>query len=125
MTDGSIDAIPSEAWVEPGVLNRVKLILDDDRCRHQVYDEMADQLRSVRWDVPVEPTLPAMFTAPDPDPLAVAKDLLAFDQHSVKALHALRACPKRSINSLMVEMMLLDTTKHIAIPEHTTAHLSR
>ena len=72
MTDGSIDAIPSEAWVEPGVLNRVKLILDDDRCRHQVYDEMADQLRSVRWDVPVEPTLPAMFTAPDPDPLAVA-----------------------------------------------------
>lgn len=107
----------------------VRLILEDEHRHHQVFAEMANQIRSVVWEVPVEPTLPVMKRSSDPDLLAETKRLLEFEEQDAKELRALRRTlrksPTSSLNPLMVQLMLLDTTKHIAILKHIKAHLGR
>jgi hypothetical protein len=107
----------------------VRLILDDERRHHQVFAEMANAIRSFVWEVPVEPSLPTMPTRSDPELLAETKRLLAFEKRDAKELRKLRKTlrkgPPSSLDPLMVELMLHDTAKHIAILEHIKAHLSR
>jgi hypothetical protein len=106
----------------------VQLILDDEYRHHQVFGEMANALRSFLWEVPVEPSLPSMSVRSDPDLLAETKRLLAFEKHDAKELRKLRKTLKRSPSSslhpLMVELMLHDTAKHIAILEFIESHLT-
>jgi hypothetical protein len=107
----------------------VRLILEDEERHHAVFAEMANELRSMLWEIPVEPRLPAMRTSVDPDLLAETKRLLASerrDEKELRTLHkTLRARPASSLDPLMVELMLHDTAKHIAILKFIKAHLAR
>jgi hypothetical protein len=105
----------------------VQLILDDEYRHHQVFNEMANAIRSFLWEVPVEPSLPAMTVRSDPALLAETRRLLAFEKQDAKELRRLRKTlkhsPSSSLDPLMVELMLHDTAKHIAILEFVEAHL--
>jgi hypothetical protein len=105
----------------------VRMILDDERRHHQVFEEMANELRSFVWEVDVEPRVPSMTERPDPALLAETKRLLAFEKDDRKELRQLRKAlkhgPRSSLHPLLVELMLLDTNKHIAILEFIRDHL--
>ncbi len=107
----------------------VGLILEDEHRHHEVFAKMANAIRSILWEVPVEPRMPAMGTRPDPELLAETKRLLAFEREDAKQLRALRKDVKRSsqhsLDPLMIELMLHDTAKHIAILKYIKAHLRR
>ena len=107
----------------------VRLILQDEERHHELFAKMANEIRSILWEVPVEPRLPAVRARPDPELLAETKRLLAFEKQDAKELRALRkslaSSSKYSMDPLMVELMLLDTAKHIAILEYIKSQLSR
>ena len=107
----------------------VRLILQDEERHHELFAKMANEIRSILWEVPVEPRLPAMRSRPDPELLAETKRLLAFEKQDAKELRALRkslaSSSKYSMDPLMVELMLHDTAKHIAILEYIKTKLSR
>ena len=77
---------------------------------------------------PLTSSLPSMPVHSDPDLLAETKRLLAFEKHDAKELRKLRKTlkhgPSSSLDPLMVELMLHDTAKHIAILEFIEAHLT-
>ncbi len=106
----------------------VKLILDDEERHHAVFGEMANAIRSFVWEVPVEPRMPSMAVRSDPELLAETKRLLAFEKQDAKELRRfrkeLKASPASSLDPLMVDLMLLDTTKHIAILNHIKSRLT-
>jgi hypothetical protein len=107
----------------------VRLILDDERRHHEVFEQMANGIRSFVWEVPVEPRLPAMSVRSDPELLAETKRLLEFERHDAKELKrlrkTLRSAPRSSLDPLMVQLMLRDTQKHIAILEYIESHLGK
>ena len=107
----------------------VRLILEEEDRHHELFAKMANEIKSILWEVPVEPRLPAMKARSDPELLAETKRLLKFEKHDAKELRALRkslrGTSKHSLDPLMVELMLHDTAKHIAILEYIKAHLSR
>ena len=106
----------------------VGLILEDEKRHHQVFEKIANEMRAWLWEMPVEPRLPAMVTRSDPELLAETKRLLAFEKRDAKELRRLRRhlreAPKSSLDPLMVELMLLDTKKHVAILEHIEHRLT-
>ncbi len=120
--------ISERPTVDPAVRYLVRLILDDEERHHRVFEEMANEIRSFVWELPVEPRLPMMGTRSDPELLAATKRLLAFEKRDAKELRRLRKqlrdSTESSLDPLMVDLMLLDTAKHIAILEHITSRLS-
>ena len=120
--------IAERSAVDPAVRYLVGLILEDEKRHHAVFEQMANEIRSFCWEVPVEPSLPMMSAKADPGLLAATKRLLAFEKQDAKELRRLRKhlrdSPASSLDPLMVEMMLLDTAKHIAILEHITSRLT-
>jgi hypothetical protein len=107
----------------------VGLILEDEERHHQVFAEMANQIRSIVWEVDVEPRVPAMTPRDDPQLLAETRRLLAFEKGDAKELRelrrALRHSPPSSLHPLLVDLMRHDTAKHIAILEHIQKRLTR
>ncbi len=107
----------------------VRLIAADEERHHELFAKMANGIRSILWEMPVEPRLPAMSARPDAELLAETRRLLAFEKQDAKELRALRktVAPTSdySMDPLMVEMMLHDTAKHITILEYIEAQLSR
>jgi hypothetical protein len=107
----------------------VQMLLEDEQRHHQLFDKMANGMRSILWEIPVEPRLPPMQTRADPELLEETKRLLAFEKQDAKELRALRkdlrGSGTSSVDPLMVELMLHDTAKHIAILEYIKAHLKR
>ena len=106
----------------------VRLILADEERHHELFAKMANEIRSILWEVPVEPRLPAMSARPDAELLAETKRLLAFEKQDAKELRALRKslapASDYSMDPLMVELMLHDTAKHITILEYIEERLS-
>ena len=107
----------------------VRLILDDEERHHRVFDEMANEIRSFVWEIDIEPKVPAMPPRTDPELLAETRRLLAFELEDAKQLRhlrkALRHSPKSWLHRLLVELMLHDTAKHIAILKHIRKQLTR
>jgi len=107
----------------------VSLILEDEQRHHDLFARMANRIRTILWEVPFVPRLPVMESRSDPELLAETERLLAFEKRDAKELRALRKTlknsEKQSLDPLMVELMLHDTAKHIAILEYTKAHLTR
>lgn len=124
----SYKEISERSSVGDAVQYLIKMILDDEHRHHQVFDEMANAIRSFVWEVPVEPRLPSITKRSDPELLAETKRLIAFEKQDAKELRALKRRLKGSQNSsldpLMVDIMLHDTAKHIAILQYIKAHLS-
>lgn len=124
----SYKEISERSEVGDAVQYLIRMILEDERRHHKVFDEMANTLRSFMWEMPVEPRLPPMVRRSDPELLAETKRLLAFEKNDAKELRSLKkqlkGSQKSSLDPLMVEIMLHDTAKHIAILEYIKARLT-
>jgi hypothetical protein len=107
----------------------VRLILEDEERHHRVFTEMANYIKSFVWEVEVEPKVPAMAPRSDPRLLAETRRLLAFEIEDAKQLRTLRkelrGSPKSWLHPLLVDLMLHDTAKHIAILKHIRKQLAR
>jgi hypothetical protein len=107
----------------------VRLVIDDEKRHHELFTEMVNEMRSILWEVPVEPSLPAVTTSSDPELLAETKRVLHFEKQDAKELRNLRKIlrdsQESSLDPLMVELMLRDTEKHIAILKYIKARLAR
>lgn len=123
------ERVASTATAGPAVQYLVRLILEDEERHHRVFGEMANELRSFVWELDIEPRVPAMAARPDADLLEETKRLLAFEKNDAKELRQLRKvlrhAPKSSMHPLLVDLMLHDTAKHIAILEFIKHALSR
>lgn len=110
-----------------GIQYLVKLILEDEERHHRVFDEMANQIRSFVWELDVEPKSPSLQPRADEDLLRETRRLLDFEEEDAKELRALRKAlkgsPKSSLHPLLVDLMLHDTNKHIAILKHINSRL--
>lgn len=106
----------------------VQMILEDEARHHRMFEEMANTLRSVLWEVPMEPRLPAAERRHDPELLAATERILAFERKDAKELRALRRRLRRaslpSVHLLAVEMMLHDTAKHIDMLRYVKERLA-
>lgn len=120
--------VAAESTAGEGVKYLVQLILEDEERHHRVFAEMANALKSFVEEVPVEPSVPAMAPRPDPALLEQTRALLAFEKQDAKELRqlrkALKGAPRSMMHPLLVELMLHDTAKHIAILEHIKSRLS-
>jgi hypothetical protein len=107
----------------------VRLILEDEERHHRVLTEMANYIRSLVWEVEVEPKAPGMAARSDPSLVVETKRLLGFEIEDAKQLRklrkALRGSPKSWLHPLLVDLMLHDTAKHIAILKHIRKQLAR
>lgn len=123
----SYERMAQESAPTGAVQYLLKLIVDDEQRHHRVFDEMANELKSVVWELDVEPRTPAMIDRTSPELLAETERLLAFEKDDAKELRRLRKLvrqsPKGSLQPLLVDMMLRDTEKHIAILEFLRDHL--
>lgn len=123
------ERVAAESSAGDAIKYLIGLIIEDERRHHRVFEEMANELKSFVWEVDIEPRVPSVDTRRDPDLLAETKRLLAFEKHDAKELRQLqkllRHGPKSSLHPLLVEVMLHDTAKHIAILEFVRDHLSR
>jgi rubrerythrin len=121
--------VAEESDAGPAVRYLVRLILEDEERHHQVFTEMANQIRSIVWELEVEPKVPAMTPRDAPELLAETRRLLAFERDDAKELRqlhrALRHSPPSSLHPLLVDVMRHDTAKHIAILEHIEKRLTR
>ena len=125
----SYERVAEESTAGAAVQYLVRLILEDEKRHHRVFAEMANELKSFVWEVEVEPRVPAMSPRPDPALLDETRRLLAFEKADAKELRRLRKALRHSLNSslhpLLVDLMLHDTAKHIAILKHIRTHLTR
>ena len=125
----SYKRVAEESSAGDAVRYLVRLILDDEERHHRVFAEMANEIKSFVWEVPVEPKVPTMVPRTDPALLAETRRLLAFETEDAKQLRQLRKelrhSPKSSLHPLLVDLMLHDTAKHIAILKHIRNQLSR
>jgi hypothetical protein len=100
----------------------IDVILGDEARHHQMFRELVNRLRSdIDWR-DYGPHVPYVGQAPDPTALAEATQrFLAFEHEDAKSLHRLqkelRPVRNTTLFSLLVELMELDTKKHIAILE--------
>jgi hypothetical protein len=102
----------------------VDLILGDEARHHQMFQELVNRIRSdIDW-VDYDPQVPYVTKAASEQNAALADaatELLAFEHEDAKSLQKLRKelRPVRdtTLFSLLVELMDLDTKKHIAILE--------
>ena len=121
--------IAARSDTDPAVRFLVELILNDERRHHDVFEQMANAIRSFIWEVPVEPRLPAAVRRQNPELHAATAELLRSERTDRKELKALRSSLRHhrgsSFDALMVDMMLHDTEKHIAILDYIHDHLSR
>ena len=124
----SYQQVAERRSVDDAIQYLVGLILDDEQRHHEVFAQMANRIRSFMWEVPVEPSLPVMPKRSDPDLLTETQRLLAFQKRDAKELRGLRKTlrnsSKASLDPLMVELMLHDTAKHIAILAYIKSHLT-
>ena len=101
----------------------VDLILNDEARHHQMFTELVNRLRSDIDFRDYEPKVPYLRRDPaDTAALMEATDrFLAFEREDLKSLHRLekelRPVRDTTLFSLLVEVMELDTKKHIAILE--------
>jgi len=104
---------------DEGIRYLSQLILEDEKRHHRIIDEMLNQIRSVVEDLDLEPSTPAMVGRVSDDLLAETKRLLAFEKDDLAELRRLRKDLKHTkaypLLSLLVNLMIQDTRKHIEI----------
>lgn len=104
---------------DEGVVYLGRLLLEDETRHHQMIDEMLNSVRSFVEDLDIEPRAPEMVNRISGDLLAETKRLLAFEKEDLAELRQLRKQLKAGSSwplfGLLVELMIHDTRKHIAI----------
>jgi hypothetical protein len=123
------ERVAAESKAGDAIQYLIRMILEDERRHHQVFEEMVNELRSFVWEVEIEPKVPSVVDRADPALLAETKALLEIEKDDAKELRKLRKLvrrgPSSSLHPVLVEWMLHDTAKHIAILEFIRDHLRR
>lgn len=104
----------------PHVRYLVKLLLADEARHHRVFEEMANALRSDIEFRDISPSVPRIDRIDDDaNLLRQTEQLLQFERADLKSLRdlakELKPVRKTTLWSLLVEMMELDTEKHIRL----------
>lgn len=117
----SYQRVAADTAAGPGVRYLVNLILEDEERHHRVFAEMANQVRAFVDETDVQPRTPSLVAHDDPMLLAETRRLLEFEREDAKELKQLRKAlkhrPRSSLQPLLVDIMLHDTAKHVAILE--------
>ena len=105
------------------MLYLVDLIVEDEERHHRMFEELVNRIRSdIDWR-DYEPQVPyvACPSAIRPELIEATDRMLSLERNDEKALtrlrKELRPVRNTTLFSLMVELMELDTKKHIAILE--------
>ena len=103
------------------------LIADDESRHHRLFEQWAEALRSMATLVPPEDGVPYLVREADPAELISAIDALLEverrDAHELKGLEkTLKDVRKTTVWPLLVDLMILDTEKHVRILEFLRQH---
>lgn len=114
---------------DPGIRYLAELILDDERRHHRVITEMLHQIESFLWEVDVEPQVPYLRVHRDAELREATEQLLKFEREDAAELRKLRKRMKSQTSSsmlpLLVDLMIHDTSKHIAILKLIRDHVKK
>lgn len=114
---------------DPGVRYLAEMILADERRHHQQITEMLHQVQSYLWETEVEPQVPHLQHRHDARLHAATQRLIDIEREDAKELrklhHDVKSQPDSSMLPLLVELMMLDTQKHIAMLKLIRSHVAR
>ena len=104
----------------------VGLIMEDETRHHRVIGEMLHRVQSYVWEVDVPHSVPAIGSPLDANLVDATQKLIAMEKSDGDELKRLRAAlasgGSRSLLSLLVDMMIHDTAKHVLMLEFLYAH---
>ena len=105
----------------------VELIGDDEARHHKLFEQWASALRAFPFESDSPDALPALHREDDPERVLSAADRLLFvekaDDRELKRLRKeLGDVEDTTLWALMVDLMRLDTAKHIRILEFLRDH---
>lgn len=104
---------------DPDVGYLGRLILEDERRHHKVVNEMLEMLESFTSGAPHRAGDPGSGSRPDPQLRAATSELIALEREDARELRRLRRAMQGAnippLLSLLVELMIHDTRKHIGI----------
>jgi hypothetical protein len=108
----------------------LRLIVEDERRHHRLFEEWCNALRSAAEFRDVEPAVPWLSRTPHPDVVAAAaKRFLAVERADKKDLDRLKKLVKDQRNvtlwDVLLDVMELDTRKHIALLRFIGRHPGR
>ena len=103
------------------------LIAEDEARHHRLFERWAGTIRDMGLLMESDDVVPGLVREPDPEGLVAAVDeLLAVerrDAHQLKALDKqLKDVRRTTVWPLLVDLMALDTEKHIRILEFLRHH---
>jgi hypothetical protein len=104
----------------PDVRYLINLILEDEVRHHRIFGELANALQSAVGWAAVEPAVPPLGRHPLPPELReLPKRLIDIERDDARELRALakaiRPVRNTTLWGLLVELMALDTRKHVRI----------
>jgi rubrerythrin len=110
-------AAVAETVDAPDVRYLMRLILDDERRHHRIFQEMTRAVQAGLEGRHLEPEVPALTGRPLPEAVrALTRRLLAVereDERELKSLRRqLRPVADTTLWALLVDLMALDTKKH-------------
>jgi hypothetical protein len=105
----------------------LRLIVEDERRHHRLFEEWCNSLRSMAEFRPVEPEVPLLTRTPHPDEVvASVRRFLATERADKKDLARLKKLVKdqRDVTlwDALLEVMELDTQKHITLLRFIERH---
>lgn len=109
----------------------VNLLIEDEIRHHRIFEELADSLKTDASLTGQEPRIPRMdFDCVDSEEVLVSTRQLLKNEESdireLKSLHRqMRDFKDSTLWDLLVQLMQLDTQKHIAILRFVQAHTRR
>jgi rubrerythrin len=108
----------------------LELIAEDESRHHRLFQQWAEAVRSMATLVPSDDGLPYLVRESDPATLIPAIDALLDverrDSHDLKALEkSLKDVRQTTVWPLLVDLMILDTEKHVRILEFLRRHAQK
>jgi rubrerythrin len=108
----------------------LELIAEDEARHHRLFERWAETIRDIGQLVESEDGLPSLVHEPDPKALiAAADELLELERRDARELKALdkmlKDVRRTTVWPLLVDLMVLDTEKHIRILEFLRHHAQR
>jgi len=106
------------------------LITEDERRHHRLFEEWCNALRSVAEFREVEPQVPSLTKTAQPDEiLAAVRRFLAVEHSDAKDLARLKKLVKPELDvtlwGLLLDVMAIDTQKHITLLRFLEKHPGR
>ncbi|HEY1280848.1 MAG TPA: hypothetical protein VGF22_14320 [Acidimicrobiales bacterium] len=107
----------------------LQLVMDDERRHHRLFDEWRNALRASAEMREVPPQIPYLSKTDAPDAVvATVRTFLAAERADAKDLRRLRKMVKdfreHTLWDVVLDVMELDTQKHIALLEFIERHPS-